>query len=73
MLGARRCRSISPARTALSSKLAARRCCGHMTGQTYGRRDGLDRYKDPAPHTRRALPVTQLTRNTHEINNVKRN
>jgi len=50
MLGARRCRSISPARTAPSSKLTARRCCGHMTGQTYGRRDGLDRYIDPAPH-----------------------
>jgi len=36
-VGARRCRSICPARTALSSKPAARRCCGRMTGQTDGR------------------------------------
>jgi len=34
LLGARRCRSISLARTALSSKPAARRCCGRMMGQT---------------------------------------
>jgi len=27
LLGARRCRSLSPARMALSSKPAARRCC----------------------------------------------
>jgi len=32
--GARRCRSISFARTALSSKLAARRCCVRLMGQT---------------------------------------
>jgi len=32
-VGTRRC----PARTALSSKPAARRCCGRMTGQTDGR------------------------------------
>jgi len=34
LLGASRCRSISRARTARSSKLAARRCCGGMVGQT---------------------------------------
>ena len=31
------CRSISPARMALSSKPAARRACGRMMGQTGGR------------------------------------
>jgi len=30
LLDARRCRSLSPARTALSSKPVARRCCGRM-------------------------------------------
>ena len=41
LLGARprRCRSLSPARTALSSKLATRRYCGRMMGQTNGRTD----------------------------------
>ena len=34
--GARRRRSMSPTRTALSSKPAARHCCGRMTGQTDG-------------------------------------
>ena len=34
-----RCWSISPARTALSSKPAARRCCCRSTGQTDGRTD----------------------------------
>ena len=48
--GARRCRSICPARTALSSKPAARRCCGRMTGKTGVRMD-TDRFIDPAPHT----------------------
>ena len=38
--GACRRRSIFPARTALSSKPAARRGCGRMTGQTDGRTDG---------------------------------
>jgi len=33
LLGARRCRSTSRVRTALSSKPAAHRCCGRMTGQ----------------------------------------
>ena len=33
LLGARRCRSIFPARTALSSKPAARRRCGRMMGR----------------------------------------
>jgi len=34
LLGDRRCGAISPASTALSSKPAARSCCGRMTGQT---------------------------------------
>jgi len=33
LLGARRCRSIFPAGTALSSKPAARRRCGRMMGR----------------------------------------
>jgi len=37
---ARRCLSISFARTALSSKPAARRCCVRLMGQTDGRTDG---------------------------------
>jgi len=37
--GRRRCQSISPARTALSSKPAARLVCGRMMGQTDGRTD----------------------------------
>jgi len=45
----RRCRSIFPAPTALSSKLAARRCRSRTTGQTDRRTH--DRYVDPAPHT----------------------
>jgi len=32
LLGDRRCAAISPASTALSSKPAARSCCGRMTG-----------------------------------------
>jgi len=32
--GARRCRSISFARTAFISKPAARRCCARLMGQT---------------------------------------
>ena len=39
LLDARHCRSMSPACTALSSKPAARRCCGRMVGQTGGRTD----------------------------------
>jgi len=34
LLDSRRCWSISPAHAALSSKLAARRCCGQMMVQT---------------------------------------
>jgi len=37
LLGAGRCRSISAARTALSSKPAARRCCCPSMGQMDGR------------------------------------
>jgi len=45
--------------TALSSKPAACRCCGRMTG-TDKRTDGRthDRYIDPAPHTMRVVPTT---------------
>jgi len=60
--GARSYRSISPlARSALSSKPAARRCCYQSTGQTDGqtdiRMDGRtpDRYIDLAPHSRPIL------------------
>ena len=35
-------RSISSARTALSSKPDTRRCCGRMTGQTDGQTDNID-------------------------------
>jgi len=56
-----RCRSISPARTALSSKPAARFCCDRMMGQADGQTDGRtpDRYLDPAAHATRAVPVTE--------------
>jgi len=47
--GARRCRSISPARGAPSSKPAARHCCGGSVRQTDRRTQ--DRYLDPVPHT----------------------
>ena len=50
LLGARRCRSISPACTALSSKPVARRCWDRRTD-----RRTPDRYVDPAPHTVRAV------------------
>ena len=59
LLGARRCRSISPARRSLRSKRAARRCSGRQTGQIDGQTDGqtLDRYIDPASHTMRAMSM----------------
>jgi len=47
--GARRCRSISPARTALSSKPAGHLCWCRTMGQTDGRR--LDGFTDPTPRT----------------------
>jgi len=47
LLGARRCRSICPARKVLSSKPAAR--CGGTTRQSGGRTP--DRYINPAPPT----------------------
>jgi len=50
--GARRCRSPSSARVALSSKPSARRC---RHGKTDGRT--LDRFVDPASHTVRAMSV----------------
>jgi len=40
LLVGRRCRSISPAGTALSSKPAARHGCGRMMGQTDEQTDG---------------------------------
>ena len=51
--------TLRPARTALSSKPAARRCCCRSMEQTDGRTDGRtrDRFIDPAPHTMRALSL----------------
>jgi len=48
LLGACRFQSISPSRTAPSSKPAARRFCDRLMGQTDGRT--FDRYVDPARH-----------------------
>ena len=54
--GARRCRSIYPARTGLSSKPAARRFCGRMIEQTDRQTDGRSTVSfPPAPHTMRAM------------------
>ena len=47
--GDRRFRSISPARTALSSKPAARRCCGRM-GQTDGQTDARPLHRPCSAH-----------------------
>jgi len=60
--GARRSQLISPARTAFSSKPAARRCCCRSMGQTDGQTDGraLDLFIYPAPHTTRAVPDSEL-------------
>ena len=63
--GDRRCRSISPARTALSSKPAACRGCGRVTGQTDRQADGqadgrtLDRFIDAAPYAMPAVSTEQ--------------
>jgi len=48
LLGVRRGQLVSPARPALSSKPAARRCCGRMMEQTDRRT--LDCFTDSAPH-----------------------
>ena len=48
-------RSIAPARRALSSKPAGRRCCCRPMGQTDGRTPG--RYIDPAAYSMRAGSV----------------
>jgi len=48
--GARSCRSISPARRALSSKPTGRRCCSRSMGQTDAR--------PFAPHTMSAASIT---------------
>ena len=55
--GARRCRSPSSARGALSSKPSARRC--RFVARKNRRTDGrtLDRFVDPASHTVRAMSV----------------
>jgi len=45
------------ARTALSSKPAARRCSVRLMGQTDGRTP--DRFIDPAPHTMRAVSKSE--------------
>jgi len=59
---ARRCPSISFARTALSSKPAARRCCVRLMGQTDGRTDGRtpDRFIDLAAHRFSSKACTQI-------------
>jgi len=49
------CRSIYPARTALSSKPAARRCCGSGSD-----RRTLDRFVAPAPHTMRVVSIKRV-------------
>jgi len=56
--GGRRCRSISSAHTALSSKPAARRGCGPMMRQTDGRT--LDRFIDLLLILCEQCPVRQL-------------
>jgi len=53
-------------RMALSSKPAARRCCGRMMGQTDGRTD-TDRFIYPALHTMRAVS-TSLRRSSWDHN-----
>ena len=61
---ARNCQSISPARKALASNPADRRCCCRSMGQTDGPMNGqtdgrtLDRYVDSAPHTMRPASIT---------------
>ena len=65
--GGRRCRSISSAHTALSSKPAARRSCGPMMRQTDGRT--LDRFIDPAPHTMRAVSSSPVGAEISSQNN----
>ena len=57
--GARRCRSISPARTASSIKPAAHCCSGRMMGQTDRRTP--NRFLDPAPHTMQEVSIKRLT------------
>jgi len=61
----RRCRSISPARTALSSKPAARRGCCRLTGQTDRQTDGLREVR-PCHVTQHTLRTVALT----EKNNI---
>jgi len=60
---ARRCQSISPARTVLSSKPTECRCCCRSTGQTNGRIDARPFHR-PAAHTMRAVS-TMVTQ--HEL------
>jgi len=57
---ARSCRSISPARTALSSKPAARRGCGARRVRQKDRRTPY-RFTDPSTHTKRAVPMMRST------------
>jgi len=49
------------ARTALSSKPTARRCCVRQMGQTDRRTDGRtpDRFMHPAPHTMRTVSKSE--------------
>jgi len=64
----RRCRSIFPARTALSSKPAARRCCCRSVEQTDGRT--LDRFVDPALHTVRAVSLNNYKSMANQSENA---
>ena len=56
--GSRRCQSITPARTALSSKPVARRCCCRSMEQTDGRT--LDSFIYPAVRSMGAVSLNKL-------------
>jgi len=63
---ARSCRLISLARTALSSKPAARRCYRRLMGQIdrQAERWTTDRYIDPAPQTTRTASIIDDHKNS---------
>ena len=63
---ARSCRLISVARTALSSKPAARRCYRRLMGQIdrQAERWTTDRYIDPAPQTTRTASIIDDHKNS---------
>ena len=66
--GFRCCRSIFPARTALSSKPVARRCCCRSMGQTDGRT--LDRFVDPAVRSMRAVSLNNYKSTANQSENA---